>query len=198
LNKKHVVEELQEEDAGGVLEEESGNEAEIPAWARTAIPQGMKIPPGKQLSFLRFKSEWTDAPEKGNATTFRRKKPGTEGDAVAIMEDYEALSRVLVTWPLTVAEERLALKRARGEVGRASDELAMQMIRGVDGKRIDWTGEWAKNADELEPAERLWNEIGPKCRPLVINLYRQLHTLKAEELVDFFVDCLVVARPTGG
>lgn len=177
-------------------EESEPGEGSIPTWAGQAIPEDLKIPKGRELSFLRFKSAWTDSRfrDKGILTTYRRR-----ASVDAPWETYEELSRVIVLWPLNLAEERLAMKRSRDPSDTAG-ELAKQMIRAVDGRRIDWTGAWGKrdNGELLESPERIWEEIGPKCRPLVIAHYRQLHQLQPGELANFLVDCISVTKPAGG
>jgi len=177
-------------------EPEPGEEGAVPSWAAAAIPQDLKVPKGREVAFLRFKSAWCDSRfrEKGIPTTYRRRR-----DPNSPWETYEELSRVLVIWPLNLGEERLAMKRAR-DPSDTPGELAKQMIRAVDGRRIDWTGEWGKrdNGETLESPDRIWEELGPKCRPLVIAQYRQLHTLSTPELANFLVDCIVVTRPAGG
>jgi hypothetical protein len=84
----------------------------VPDWA--VIPPGLKMPPGRQIYFVRFRAGWTDRPSKGE--------------------------RQCILWNLTESEEKHALRRTRGDALRAADELAKQMVRAIDGKPADWTG----------------------------------------------------------
>src|SRR5208282_2795505 len=88
------------------------DDSTLPDWV--SFPPGFKIPPGKEVSFLYFRAKWTDRPEKGD--------------------------RWCMMWTLSDADEKLAIKRTRGEGGRALTELTKGTIRIVDGKRGDWTG----------------------------------------------------------
>lgn len=133
------------------------------------FPPGLKIPPGKELAFVRLKARWTDAPQKGD--------------------------RSLILWPLSVNDEKLALQRTRGEQIRTLPELAKQTIRAVDGKRAGWGGE---PESTHYPVERLWEEIGPKCRPMIINHHLKTHALDDEEQADFFLNCVVVRSSVAG
>lgn len=136
---------------------------EPPAWAQ--VPGKLKVPAGKLIYYMRIPAEWTD-------------KPG-EGDRQCIM------------WNLTVADEDFALKRARGDQTRANRELAMAMIRAVDGHVADWT---------LKPGPgdvRNWfNAIGPRGRLLMQNVYLRTHTVDEEMRQRFFVDCFAFTTST--
>lgn len=84
----------------------------MPDWV--VIPRDLKIPHGKQLSFIKFKAEWTDTAHKGD--------------------------RHIIIWPLSVSDEQMAIKRSHGDDIRAGNELPKQMIRAIDGHKADWTG----------------------------------------------------------
>lgn len=178
-------------------EEDEKGEDVIPKWARPHIPSDLRIPRGKQVSFVRFKSKWTDAPEKGVMTAFPHAVGSGEARKVEMREE---LTRVVVCWPISDAEEKHALKRTRGEQGRTLDEYTKQMLRVVDGMRVDWTGEYGRkeNVGQLVGADMLWKELGPKCTRLLKNLYVKTHNLNDEELADFFVNCLVVTSAVAG
>lgn len=62
---------------------------------------------------MRFRAEWTDAPQKGD--------------------------RVMVLWSLTEAEEKLAYKRSGDDTRSTIAELSKQSIRAIDGCKADWT-----------------------------------------------------------
>jgi len=132
---------------------------DIPEWA--VIPPGMKLPEGRQITFLQFRAAWTDRPGKGD--------------------------RQCILWNLTEADEKLALKRTRGDAIRTIDELSKQMIRVIDGQRTDWTG-----ARSPASAVVFWEEIGGKLRQQIKNLYVKTHSLTVEESVDFFTNCIAV------
>jgi hypothetical protein len=178
-------------------QEEPEEDGAIPKWARPYIPDDLRIPRGKQVSFVRFKSKWTDASDKGVPTEFPYITGSGEARKLATREE---LTRVVICWPISDAEEKHALKRTRGEQGRVIDEYAKQMIRVVDGMRVDWTGEYAKrdNVGQLVGADIVWKELGPKCCRLLKNLYVKTHNLSDEELADFFVNCLVVTSAVAG
>jgi len=130
-----------------------------PAWVE--IPANFKFPRGRQVAFVRFRASWTDTPEKGE--------------------------RQAILWALTDADEKVALSRAMGDVNRAANELAKQMVRAVDGHVADWSG-------EPGPAniDRWWNEIGARCRGMLVRIFTQLHVLNEEERKDFFESCIAL------
>jgi hypothetical protein len=86
---------------------------DMPDWA-LPVPEGLRLPAGKQIIPVRFRADWTDKPGLGE--------------------------RQCLLWNLTDADEKLAAKRTRGEHTRSMDELAKAMIRGIDGQKADWTG----------------------------------------------------------
>lgn len=135
-----------------------------PAWAK--VPSDFALPVGKQIFFVKFKAEWTDYPSKG--------------DRYAIM------------WNLSDADEKLALKRTRGDSARMLAELTKQMIRVVDGERVDWSRGAHANI------ERWWDDIGGKCRQLVQSAYHKSHHLNDTEQADFFLNCFAVKTAVAG
>lgn len=139
------------------------NPSDVPDWF--TMPPGFVIPPHKEIIFLRFRAAWTDRPDKGE--------------------------RMCMLWPLSDADEKLALKRTRGEPARGLSELSKQLIRAVDGCRADWTGQPGPGS-----VERFWDEIGSKCRQLIQNYYAKTHTLSNEEKYDFLGNCFVVKNAT--
>lgn len=143
------------------VEDSSG----LPEWA--TMPEGLKVPPGRQVHALRFRSEWTDVPGKGD--------------------------RHCIVWNLSDAEERIALKRSGGgdEPVSMATELAKQMIRAIDGHKADWSGVAGPGNIDV-----FWREIGSKCRQLVVRWYTQTHMLSDAERADFFENC-VASRTAG-
>jgi hypothetical protein len=170
--------------------EEPAEEGDIPSWAMDHLPEGFRIPKGKQVVFLRFQSAWTDEPSKGVLTTYRTSLKGAHIEK-------EVLSRVLVCWPLSLAEAKSARRRARDNRD-VLEELTKQMVRAVDGKRVDWSGSWAKRPEELVDANQAWRELGVKVHPLVTNAYLKLHSLTDDELADFYLNCIVVTSAVAG
>jgi hypothetical protein len=158
-----------DKEQGSTLEEkaeEPGDANVVPDWVE--FPPGFKIPPGKQIGFLRFRAKWTDSPEMGD--------------------------RTCIVWPLSDADEKFALKRTRGESARTLAELSKQMIRAVDGKKTAWTG----NPNDGVDVDKFWDQLGGKCRQLIQNHYLKLHSLSSEELADFFLNCVAIRSSAGG
>jgi hypothetical protein len=134
-------------------------EGAVPEWVKE--PVGLKYPSGgRQATYVQFRAAWTDCPEKGD--------------------------RQCILWNLSEADEKLALKRTRGESLRTIDELTKQMIRVVDGVKANWTGVGPGSVDVF------WNDIGAKCRQQLKNLYAKTHMFSAEDAVDFFTNCIAV------
>jgi len=84
---------------------------DVPEWAM--VPQNLRIPTGKSVVFLRFKSAMTDAPLKGD--------------------------RQCIVWTLSDGEEKLAADRCNSAQSRAPAEYTKQMIRAIDGVAVDWS-----------------------------------------------------------
>lgn len=99
--------------------------------------------------------------------------------------------RQLVLWPLTDADEKLAIGRSMSSTSRAASELAKQMIRAIDGERINWTGDPSQPGADLD---RAWHEFGPKGRNMLQRIFNQTHAMTEEELVNFFEKCIVVVN----
>jgi hypothetical protein len=140
-------------------EDEPGPDKPLPDWA--VLPEGIRAPEGWQVWFVRFPAKMTNYPKKGD--------------------------RTCVLWNLSVADEKLASRKARGDSTRIIDELTQQMIRVVDGVRADWTGAKGPGSIEL-----FWNEVGAKCRHQLKALYVRTHTMSPEENADFFVSGVAV------
>lgn len=151
---------------------DSEDELSIPEWA--SLPDNLKIPPGRQVMFLRFKANWT--------------QNRTLGD------------RHCVIWSLSTADEQHATSRAQGNHARFMSECAKQMIRAFDGKIVDWTGASKKalDASGRSRVDQFWEEIGPKCRSQITAMYMKLHHLSMEDEADFFTSCVAVRSTIGG
>jgi len=167
-----------------VVDDDSGvpSESDIPEWV--VWPNGLKVRKGKNVVFVRFRGSWTDTPHLGD--------------------------RVVILWPLSVADERLARRRARGDDDENVIELTKQMVRAVDGKIVSWDMTAKLNekarAKLLEKQglvvegvniERFWDDLGAKGRNVLTSLYMQLHTLTTEELADFFQNCTHASVASG-
>lgn len=137
----------------------------LPKWV--SFPDGFKIPPGKQVVFMRFRAHWTDKPQMGD--------------------------RWCMLWNLSDADEKLAMARCRGDVLRSTSELAKQTIRLIDGVRADWT----KTPGSGYDVDKFWSELGAKCRQQIVNYYARLHVLSREEQQDFFKNCIAVRTMGG-
>lgn len=140
----------------------------LPEWV--SFPPGFRIPPGREVAFLMFRSKWTDRPEKGD--------------------------RWCMLWSLSDADEKLAIKRTRGEAGRSLSELSKGCIRVIDGKRADWTQ--TGTPETSYSVDRFWDEIGPKCRQMISNHYIKTHSLSKEEQADFLESCLFIRKAVVG
>lgn len=146
-----------------------------PYWA--LVPEGMVYPRGKQVMFIRFRSEWTDAPWKGQELI------GPDGVSLG-------LYRQCIIWSINTSDKKLAFARSNKDPNRAVDELAKQMIRVHDGIRTDWSVSSAQGIDGF------WNELGEKCRGLMTRMFSRLHVLESAAVTDFLDNCVEV-RKTG-
>lgn len=134
----------------------------IPPWV--VFPPDFKVPAGKIVYFIRLRSSWTDTPKLGD--------------------------RIVIAWSITDGEEDMALSRCNGKGYRVITESTKQMIRCIDGKRAAFPG--ARDPKyEVYDVNRFYREIGSKCRSLLETIFRQMHTLNNDELVDFFQSCMV-------
>jgi hypothetical protein len=158
-------------------------ESGSPSWI--LFPPNLVIPPHKQVIFMRFRSQWTDNPKKGHVLNDENGDPIMRADVPTEPQ----LWRQVIAWPLNVADKRLALKRSLGDEDRAMDELALQMIRSIDGVAVDWGIAGVQ--------EQFWNECGEKVRRLIRATYHRTHNLTAAESVDFFTSCVVVRSANG-
>ena len=77
---------------------------------------------------------------------------------------------------LTVDEELMATKRARGDNFRLAWELARQCVAFVDGKPVS-------TADDT--SDIAWAKLSPKARQLVLGAYSDLHQPIEAELGVF-------------
>jgi hypothetical protein len=134
-----------------------------PEWA--TVPEDFRMPPGWVVFFIRFRAAWTN-------------RPGGP-------------DRQCIVWNLSESDEKNAARRARGDGMRLIDECAKQMIRAVDGLKIDQGG-----APGPANVSQFWSEIGGKCRYLLKSHYLKTHTMGPDETVDFFDNC-VASRSVG-
>lgn len=132
----------------------------VPDWVR--LPADMEFPQrGITWTAMRFRAEWTDRPELGD--------------------------RQCVVWNLSYGDEKFARRRAKGDADTVMDEQAKQMIRAIDGRRVDWT-----KPGGISNPDAFWEQIGKKCRLILVNHFMKVHVLDRREQVDFFTNCLVL------
>jgi hypothetical protein len=137
-----------------------------PAWCKP-FPPKFQIPKGKSPVFMRFRGEWTETPHLGE--------------------------RQCVCWGITVGEEYIADKRADERGTRAIPERAKLGIRfiaaGEDKTLLPVDA--IKSVPEAD-VDIFWEQIGLKCRTLLINTFIQTHSLSEEQRRDFFENCIEV------
>lgn len=152
-----------EPDAGEVPDE-----TRYPEWAK--VPTGLKIPAGRKLWFVALDTSLMARTTGGEEIELRGKK---------------RTCRQLIFWECNLGDRKLAFKRANGDANQAADELAMQMIRAVDGVAVTWS-------ELRSPAypPRIWADMGSKYRDLLHKLYASIHVLGQRELDDFFTNCV--------
>lgn len=169
----------------------------IPPWAQPFLPAKLRVPRGRQVAFLRFKSAWTQSPDEGVMTSWPILQPGTDPKAA---DTEECLTRVIMVWTISDVEEHLALKATRGERERTLHEQTKRMLRAIDGRIVDWTGNWAKDKSgtELIDPGRFWTDLGGKCRQPLMNLYLRMHTLREEEMASFLLNGLGLSTAVAG
>lgn len=165
LNNGGDFEDLPERQQAETLEEAANRDPNaVPEWIK--IPPSLKIPEGKEVQFVRFLAKWTDKPHLGE--------------------------RQCILWSLSSADEKLAMKRTRGDSMAALQEATKQSIRVIDGAKADWTGRFG-----LGNVDTFWNDIGPKCRNALAAIYHKTHHLEALEQLHFFTNCFVARRVAG-
>lgn len=142
---------------------------ELPAW--------VKVPPAQ--------------PTDGTAPFALPRGKGKQIIAVKIpaaFTDYpEKGDRQCIMWSMTLADERTALRRAQGRRELLAQEFTMQMIRAIDGMSVDWTRRH-RAADPLH----FYDEIGPKMRAKLENIYQVQHNLTEMEQLRFFGECIAL------
>jgi hypothetical protein len=152
-----------------------------PPWVK--IPDGMKFP-RRPIVFLRFASRYTDNPIKGFPL------PVEDEGAVRIANP-GGLWRQCICWSNDVGDITHAINRAKQDPLRLADELTRQMIRAVDGYRVDWSGSGAHPGS----VEVFWNELGQRYRSMMNGVWNQLHSLSRDQKSDFFAHCVAVRSP---
>jgi hypothetical protein len=143
-----------------------------PEWV--VLPPGMRVPKGRKVIFVRFPAEWTSTPTKG----IRCREQA---------DDDPSLWRQGICWDMSIGDQKLALQRAMGDPNRQVDEFAKQMIRSVDGVRVDWSGMPGDGCIDL-----WWEEIGAACRNSMHRVFNQLHVFSKEQMARFFESCIAV------
>jgi hypothetical protein len=87
-----------------------------------------------------------------------------------------------VIWELSFREDKLAMKRGRGEMADSVYQLLRMSIRAVDGDPVDWTD--GGKADVM--LDRLLEDIGQKGRALLLEAYKRMSIPTEEESEAFF------------
>jgi hypothetical protein len=129
-----------------------------PPWAK--VPKDIRFPKGIEVLFVKIEGRVTMYPAKGD--------------------------RQVILWALTDGDERLAYGRSTNPM-RAAGELTKQMVRAIDGERVNWTGDPSAPGADIDA---FWHEIGPKGRDLLQRLHIQLNTMNRDDLVHFFEHCI--------
>lgn len=132
--------------------------SEIPDWV--IVPNDFRPKRGVQLFFFRFPQALTGSLH------------GEHQCVVSVLSD---------------KEEQVAADRAMGNSVRAANEYPKQMLRVVDGVRVDWGRPAGPGS-----VDEFWRNIGPKGRNLLMRIYTKLHMAGDEEFADFFANCVAV------
>lgn len=135
----------------------SGDEHKLPAWVK--IPVNFAPPPGEIVGYVRLPKELTRA-----------------------AEDHQ-----VILWELTLADERAARARAkaRGDSDYL-DDLAMQMIRAIDGVKADWSG-----APGPSNVRSFWDSGARyRGRAALKTIFQRMHSIELEESMRFFAQCV--------
>lgn len=174
------TDEEEADEARAVAEQEPDEDDETrpPPWAK--IPERGK---GKARGFPGDVSIWFVPLQ----VRLMRRRSG--GEMIKLKDGSQRLCRQVILWELDLDDQKRAFGRAGGDVNRASDELALQMIRAVDGEWVDWT-----NEQSPQHPRRIWSDMGPKLRNLLHRLYTAMHVLGDVETTDFFVNCVDVRK----
>jgi hypothetical protein len=137
-----------------------------PEWCKP-FPPGFQIPKGKRPIFMRFRGSWTETPHLGD--------------------------RYCVCWGITVGEEYTADKRADERGARSIPERAKLSLRLIasDKDAMMMAVDHTKAVPEADP-DIFWEQIGLKCRTLLVNVFIQTHSLNVDERRDFYENCIEV------
>lgn len=137
-----------------------------PSWCKP-FPPNHRIPKGKAPVFMRFRAHLTETPDMGE--------------------------RQCVLWNISVGEELIADKRADDSGTRAIHERAKLSIRLISHAGMETLvpvdpGKGDRDAD----VDVFWEQIGLKCRGLIIQAFLQTHSLSEEDRRDFLENCIEV------
>jgi len=137
----------------------------FPPWVM--MPMDLVVPPGVPVTVMEFTAE------------MMRRPTGSK-------------SVQMLFWPITVKEEYLAHKRARGGGEYETiDELCKLALRAIDGVKVDWT----KGA---APINQFWMNLPIQCVKQIRNWFAQVHMMDQEHQIDFFANHFVVRTAVGG
>ena len=163
-----------------------GVPGEIPPWV--VVPQALRFPRNRQVSFLRIPSDWTTDHSKGLVYPGEDPKAGRYAGK---------RHRQCILWSLSIADEKLARNAARGEPLAVYSEMAKRMVRAIDGHFVSWeTGDVQRDGD-LGHVPTFWEDIGPAARSLLVNHYHSTHALSKDQINHFFLGCVVTLSSVG-
>ena len=161
---------------------------EVPSWA--LWPEGLRAPRHRVVYFMRFASNWTDAPGVGVDQGLTEEEAASwKQQGVPVPEKW----RQAIVWGLSIGDQKNALGRANGDPNRFNAELAKQMIRAIDGMVVDRSGMGSSQTGNLD---LWWEQIGERCRAEMTRLCNRIHSLTPAERALFFGHC-VAARTAG-
>lgn len=157
--------------------------SDVPQWVR--YPEGLVVPKGRRLVFMRFPSTWTSTPHVGF--------PLPVEDAGAVkLGGVAGLWRQCICWDMSVGDEKIAASRSLGSQFRFNVELTKQMVRVVDGFLVNDDG--SEGPGNLEV---FWEQLGKRCRDVLSEVWVRTHRLSTEEQTSFFEHCIALVTNAG-
>lgn len=134
----------------------------LPDWV--TIPAEVKMPPpGRRLVAIKFEPDITERADLG--------------------------VRWCLCWSLSVADERAASARLRGDPARFMYEHSKAMLRVIDGRPVDWTG--ATNGVVGINPDVFMEQIGYVGRDVLALTFNRLHNMTPDRRLDFHARCMV-------
>lgn len=161
---------------------------DVPGWA--LWPAGLAVPRGRVAYFVRFASNWTDAPGMGVEQALT-----PEDDVAWKLAGVTPPQRwrLAIFWSLSIGDQKIALGRANGDGNRFNTELAKQMVRSIDGVIVNRDGTGSAASGNLD---LWWEQLGERCRAELTRMCVRVSTLTMQERALFLGRC-VAARTAG-